>query len=114
MLFFKYRNLSRWIIVIASFAIITLILWNTYVFFQKFKVEEQSKMDIWATMMEEINKNPLNENVNPVVDKVFTSEITNPMLIIRPNGDLGEHNNINENKLLSNTAISNLSSVIIG
>lgn len=108
MLFSKHRNLTRWIIVIASFGIISLILWNTYVFFQKFKIEEQSKMDIWAAAMKEINKNALDENVNPIVDKVFASEITNPMFIIN-DGDVILSNNIDEGKL--NNA-NNLKSLI--
>lgn len=108
MLFSKHRNLTRWIIVIASFGIISLILWNTYVFFQKFKIEEQSKMDIWAAAMKEINKNALDENVNPIVDKVFASEITNPMFIIN-DGDVILSNNIDEEKL--NNA-NNLKSLI--
>jgi len=107
MLFNKYRNLSRWIIVVASFGIISLILWNTYVFFQKFKVEEQSKMDIWAAAHQEINSNPLDENVNPLVDKVFTSEITNPMFVYN-NGSVLLSNNIDEVKLKNNRAIERL------
>ena len=107
MFFSKYRNLTRWIIVIASFGIISLILWNTYVFFQKFKIEEQSKMDIWATAMKEINKNALDENVNPVVDKVFASEITNPMFIIK-DGVVLLSNNIDESKLLNVKTIGSL------
>ena len=107
MFFSKYRNLTRWIIVIASFGIISLILWNTYVFFQKFKIEEQSKMDIWATAMKEINKNALDENVNPVVDKVFASEITNPMFIIK-DGVVLLSNNIDESKLSNVKTIGSL------
>lgn len=38
----------RWIIIAASFVIITLILWNTYTFFQIFKNEERIKMHHWA------------------------------------------------------------------
>ena len=48
MIFTKHRNLIRWIIVVASFMIISLILWNTYVFFQNFKAEERSKMENWS------------------------------------------------------------------
>jgi len=107
MLFSKHRNLTRWIIVIASFGIISLILWNTYVFFQKFKIEEQSKMDIWAAAHQEINSNPLDENVNPLVDKVFTSEITNPMFVYN-NGSVLLSNNIDENKVNNKTYINKL------
>ncbi|HEY6142163.1 MAG TPA: HAMP domain-containing sensor histidine kinase [Flavobacterium sp.] len=48
MQFSKSRNTSRWIIIFASFLIISLILWNTYTFFQIFKNEERLKMNLWA------------------------------------------------------------------
>jgi two-component system, sporulation sensor kinase D len=48
MQFSKSRNISRWIIIFASFLIISLILWNTYTFFQIFKHEERLKMNLWA------------------------------------------------------------------
>ena len=107
MLFSKHRNLSRWIIVVASFIIISLILWNTYVFFQEFKVEEQSKMDIWAAAHQEINSNPLDENVNPLVDKVFTSEISNPMFVYN-NKSVLLSNNIDNALLKNKRSIDNL------
>jgi signal transduction histidine kinase len=47
--FSESRNTSRWIIIFASFLIISLILWNTYTFFQIFKQEERLKMNLWAT-----------------------------------------------------------------
>ena len=52
----KNRNLIRWIIVVASFAIISLILWNTYVFFQNFKAEERVKMENWSFAQNEFLK----------------------------------------------------------
>ena len=48
MQFSEKRNLTRWIIIISSFLIASLILWNTYVFFQTFKEEERNKMELWA------------------------------------------------------------------
>lgn len=48
MQFSDRRNTSRWIIIATSFLIITLILWNTYTFFQIFKNEERLKMNLWA------------------------------------------------------------------
>ncbi len=48
MQFSKSRNTSRWIIIFASFLIISLILWNTYTLFQIFKREERLKMNLWA------------------------------------------------------------------
>lgn len=48
MQFSESRNTSRWIIIFVSFLIVSLILWNTYTFFQIFKQEERLKMNLWA------------------------------------------------------------------
>lgn len=48
MSFSDRRNTTRWIIISISFLIISLILWNTYTFFQIFKNEERLKMNLWA------------------------------------------------------------------
>ncbi|MDI9255856.1 MULTISPECIES: sensor histidine kinase [Flavobacterium] len=52
MQFSEKRNLTRWIIIATSFVIVTLILWNTYTFFQIFKQEERDKMTLWAKSQE--------------------------------------------------------------
>lgn len=48
MSFSERRNTTRWIIIFICFLIISLILWNTYTFFQIFKNEERIKMNLWA------------------------------------------------------------------
>ncbi|MBF4493912.1 HAMP domain-containing histidine kinase [Flavobacterium sp. MR2016-29] len=48
MRFSESRNTTRWIIIFISFLIISLILWNTYTFFQIFKNEERIKMNLVA------------------------------------------------------------------
>ncbi len=48
MSFSERRNTTRWIIIFISFSIISLILWNTYTFFQIFKNEERIKMKLLA------------------------------------------------------------------
>ncbi|WP_456313008.1 sensor histidine kinase [Pseudomonas shirazensis] len=48
MRFSESRNTTRWVIIFISFSIITLILWNTYTFFQIFKNEERIKMKLLA------------------------------------------------------------------
>lgn len=40
-----------------SLCIVSLILWNTYVFFQKFKKEERIKMELFAIALKEFAKN---------------------------------------------------------
>ncbi len=44
--FSKNARITRWILISVSFIIVTAILWNTFDFFQNFKVEERNKMKI--------------------------------------------------------------------
>ena len=48
MQFSESRNTTRWVIIFASFLIISMILLNTFTFFQIFKNEERAKMNLWA------------------------------------------------------------------
>jgi len=105
--FSKNRNLIRWIIVIASFAIISLILWNTYVFFQKFKEEQRIKMDIWAEAQAEFQKNLLDENVNPLIDKIILSDQLIPKIVVNTEKQFSTIN-INEKKANDTTYINKL------
>ena len=53
--FSNQKNITRWILITASFVIISLILWNTYTFFQIFKNEERVKMEHWAEALKSLN-----------------------------------------------------------
>jgi signal transduction histidine kinase len=96
------RNVIRWIIIISSFIIISLILWNTYTFFQKFKAEERVKMKTWSVAQIDLLKNmdDLDTDVNNVTSHVLTEMTTStPMLVIDANGNVGTSINIDEEKL---------------
>jgi len=58
MTFFKNTILTKRIVIFVLFVIVSLILWNTYIFFQKFKQEERAKMEIFATAIKELATNP--------------------------------------------------------
>jgi two-component system, sporulation sensor kinase D len=55
MQFSNHKNRTRWVLIAASFVIITLILWNTFTFFQIFKDEERVKMEHWAEAQKTLN-----------------------------------------------------------
>ena len=63
MQFSDKRNNTRWIIIFASFFIVSLILWNTYSFFQIFKNEERVKMQQWALAQTKMNSEDTNADV---------------------------------------------------
>ena len=90
MQFSEKRNLTRWIIIISSFLIASLILWNTYVFFQTFKEEERNKMELWATAL----KNLRNADVD--------ADIQLPTFIIENNKNIPLILTDKEGKILSN------------
>ncbi|MBJ2176018.1 HAMP domain-containing histidine kinase [Aureibaculum sp. A20] len=49
------KNIIRWILIIAAFLLVALILWNTNTFFKNFKQEERNKMEILAMALEKLN-----------------------------------------------------------
>jgi len=95
MQFSERRNTTRWIIILASFIIISLILWNTYTFFQIFKNEERAKMELWAAAQESLLKADLeNDNIDLNLE-VLQSNHTIP-LILTENNTIINSNNIDE------------------
>lgn len=95
MQFSERRNLTRWFIIIASFFIVLLILWNTYNFFQIFKNEERSKMEFWTTALTSI----ANANENSDLDlplKIISKNNTIPIFITDRKDSIIDFNNIGE------------------
>ena len=92
------RNLTRWIVIVASFIIISLILWNTYVFFQHFKEEERSKMQNWSFAQKEMKKTTnLDADIGELPLQILSSNTTTPMIKVTSDGSI-EYNNIDEEK----------------
>ena len=85
MQFSESRNTTRWIIIIASFLIVSLILWNTYTFFQIFKNEERVKMEVWAAAQKSLMKADLeNDNIDLNLE-ILKSNETIPMILTEDN-----------------------------
>ncbi|MCB0461313.1 MAG: HAMP domain-containing histidine kinase [Flavobacteriaceae bacterium] len=93
----KNQNILRWIIVLSSFIIISLILWNTYDFFQHFKAEERAKMEKWIFAYEEFSKNIFTDNELNIVAEyiVVDSTVTTPMLLLDSDKKIISYRNIN-------------------
>ncbi|TRX04149.1 sensor histidine kinase [Flavobacterium gawalongense] len=80
MQFSERKNTTRWIIIFASFLIISLILWNTYTFFQIFKNEERLKMNLWA----KAQKTLINAGENTDVElplQIFSNNTSIPIIL---------------------------------
>jgi two-component system, sporulation sensor kinase D len=81
MQFSDKRNVTRWIIIMASFVIVILILWNTYSFFQIFKNEERVKMQNWALAQKKINSADPNANVDVELPFQIIQEASIPIIV---------------------------------
>ncbi len=107
MQFSEKRNISRWFIILASFLIVVLILWNTYNFFQIFKVEERTKMELWATAQ----KTLVNANENTEVElplQIISANSSSPMILTNSENKIINSNNIDEEVQADSIALSNL------
>ena len=108
MTFSMNRNVLRWIIIITSFIIISLILWNTYIFFQNFKAEERTKMQNWSFAQKELNRNmDLDTDFGELTIQVLSSNTTTPMIRVNDDGSIN-HNNIDEEKAKDSLYIQKL------
>jgi two-component system, sporulation sensor kinase D len=91
MQFASSRNTSRWVIIFASFLIISLILWNTYTFFQIFKHEERIKMNLWANA----EKILINANENTDLElprQIFSNNTSIPILLVENDSIINSRN----------------------
>ena len=77
------RSLSRWGFILASLFIISLILWNTFIFFNQLKENERIKMEIWAAAYQELlaDRNTDDATVGQMVLTVIQSNTTTPMIL---------------------------------
>ncbi len=98
MSFFKNTVLTKRIVIFVLFVIVSLILWNTYIFFQKFKQDERAKMEIFATAIKELATNPdLNANIN-LETKIFENITNIPLIQVNEDGTIKDWQNLDPSK----------------
>ena len=95
------QNVFRWMIIISSFFIISLILWNTYDFFQKFKYEERIKMQTWSFAQSDFLKgmDDLDADVSSLTTQVMETNTTTPMIFVDGNGSIFNIRNIDTSSI---------------
>ena len=103
----KTKNISNWVLVFFSLITISIILWNTFLFFQKFKVEERSKMEIWSLAQTELTKSLENDNISNLTLEVLKNNSTTPMIKVNKNGEI-EYNNIEDLNVKDSIKINKL------
>ena len=91
--------LFKRIAILISLIIVSLILWNTAVFFQKFKQEERAKIEIFGTAQRELSNN---EDLDASVDlplKIIKNSTDIPMILVNESGEI-EYKNLDSIKSL--------------
>ncbi|NHN27958.1 HAMP domain-containing histidine kinase [Flavobacterium jejuense] len=92
MQFSEKRNLTRWLIILASFLIVIIILWNTYIFFQIFKEDERNKMELWAKAQSNLLSADL-ENYDPELNLfILENNKTIPLILTENDNVIGINN----------------------
>ncbi len=81
------KNALRWILVVAAFLLVALILWNTNIFFQKFKQEERAKMEVLAIAYKNMSSPDLDVDI-ALEDKIIQSNQNIPMIVTDENGKI--------------------------
>jgi two-component system, sporulation sensor kinase D len=78
---------------------VSLILWNTYIFFQKFKEEERTKMEILATAYKKMFSNAdLDADVSFEI-QIISSNYNIPLILTDEQGNILEFQNLDEKKV---------------
>ncbi len=101
MSFFTNTLLFKRITLIISLIIVTLILWNTYTFFQKFKQAERAKMEIHGEAIKELNTESvaeLSENISNLPLNIISRTKDIPFILVDENGKIKGSNNLNPKK----------------
>ncbi len=109
MQFSNRKNMTRWILIAASFVIITMILWNTYAFFQIFKDEERVKMEHWAEAQKTLNNAGIDTDIELPLKIIQNASI--PIILTENNKILSTKNideSIVEDKLKSAELLAKL------
>lgn len=95
----KNSHIIRWGVIAASFIIVALILWNTYDFFQKFKNEERTNMEVLAKAYERFSTlTDLNADMS-LEDKIIGSNSNIPMIITDENDSITSWSNLDSLKI---------------
>ncbi|MGA8853586.1 MAG: histidine kinase dimerization/phospho-acceptor domain-containing protein, partial [Christiangramia sp.] len=87
------RSFNRWFIIISCLAVITLVLWNTSIFFQRLKEDERAKMNIWAQAQEELNNAPEDADLSLILE-ILNNNTTIPIIHTDENGEIAYTTNL--------------------
>ncbi|HQX03381.1 MAG TPA: HAMP domain-containing sensor histidine kinase [Flavobacterium sp.] len=95
MQFSESRNVTRWILILTSFVIVSLILWNTYTFFQRFKKDERLKMELWAEAQTNVFSSDVDADISLPL-KIISNTTTIPIIVTDESDSIVNKTNIED------------------
>ena len=96
---------KNWLIILISSFIVGVILWNTYLFVNNFKIEERNKMELWSLATLELID--IEGEISNLTLEVLKKNKTTPMIKVDNNGGI-EINNIDDLNKSDSLEINNL------
>ncbi|HLU51402.1 MAG TPA: HAMP domain-containing sensor histidine kinase [Flavobacteriaceae bacterium] len=75
------RNYFKILFILISVFTVSLILWNTFVFFNQLKENERKKMEIWASAQELLIQEDLDSDLTQLALDILTKNNTTPMIL---------------------------------
>ncbi len=70
---YSNKNVLRWIIIVFAVGATSLILWNTYLFFQKLKDSERKNMQEYAIAIKQLSDSSLDEDIGDLAPAVVVN-----------------------------------------
>ena len=101
--FSKNATLFRRVLILFSFIIVTAILWNTYIFFQKFKQEERIKMKTIAEALKNITDINSNSATLNLAVEVLNSNKSIPFILTDSHLKITDYYNLDSIKAKDST-----------
>ena len=103
---FYLKSQSRLVILILLSATVALILWSLFRLVKQTEIDERQRMEIWALAQKQFVKDiDLNDDVDPLIFEVLTSENSIPMIVVDENDKIISFNNINPQRALLNDSL---------
>ena len=106
MRFSDKRNFRRWLIILTSLIIVTLIVWNAVAFFQRIKEEERRKMNIWASAQVYLDQVDTDTGLDLYL-AIVNSNSSIPTILVDENGRIKDAMNIPDHIKSDEQALQN-------
>ena len=92
---FDWKSKSRLAILILLSATVVFILWSLFQLVKQTEIDERQRMEVWALAQKEFVKDiDLNDDVDPLIFEVLTSENSIPMIVVDEYDNIVSFNNI--------------------